>query len=483
MRRYFVRCYRYHALPEHRSAKHQVAVSPVEDFYRLGNEANGRGDFAVAAEHYRQALAVRPDWREAQHNLASVLYQLGQIDEALNLFRKAATGPDALFSVGMQAVIVPGSPSANNQTILETRWAWDRLITTDVQPLPRLRNRDRLRIGYFCSLFDRENYMKPVWPLIDHHDRSRFEVHLFSDTRLPSRDYHYTGDLKIQDCAAAIAAAQLDILVDLNAYSRWRRLPVYALRPAPVIVSWFNSYATTGMSSIDFLIGDHVVAPTRENEFYSEKILRVDGSYLTFQVTYLVPDVTPPPCLRNGYITFGCLAPLYKITPPVIAAWAEILRRVPTARLLLKNAAFDSASNRDYLLQQIGTDRVQLEGSANHFEFLESYGKIDIALDTFPYNGGTTTTEALWQGVPVITFYGDRWASRTSASILRAGNLNQFVANDLAGYIDLAVSITPEILNATRVSMRDHLRASPVCDVASFTRQMEELYATAAGLR
>jgi predicted O-linked N-acetylglucosamine transferase (SPINDLY family) len=469
----------------------------AQEFYSSGNEASGRGDFALAAEQYRRSLELSPDWHEAQHNLASVLYQLGQIDEALELFRTAAAGKDTPFSAGMQAVIIPGAPKANNEDILETREHWGCMITPYAVPAPPRRFRNAAapsRIGYMCSFFDRENYMKPVWALINRHDRNRFEIHLFSDTARErittgyqphaSDVFHYTGDLKIEPCAHAIRAAQLDLLIDLNAYSRWRRLPVYGLRPAPVIASWFNSYATTGVRAVDYLIGDETVAPAAEDCFYTEKILRLPGSYLTFELNYPVPDVALPPFRATGHITFGCLAPLYKITPPVIAAWSRILHAAPGTTLLLKNSALASSGNRNFVLRlfaQHGIDpwRLQLEGPADHYHFLEAYSRIDIALDTFPYNGGTTTTEALWQGVPVITFYGDRWASRTSASLLRAGNLKDFVAGDLDGYVEMAAhlaSTTPDCFPALRTSMREHLRASCVCDVNRFAREMERLY-------
>lgn len=470
-----------------------------EDFYAAGNQANARGDFAAALAQYRYALELAPGWPEAQHNLATALHQLGQNDEAFDLFRAAAKGSNGAFSCGMMAVIVPGCPRATNQSILETRQEWSRLITPQhsrTSTRAKRESRGPLRLGYMCSFFDRENYMKPVWPLINRHDRERFEVHLFSDSARDaigsgyqphsSDAFHYTGDLKIEACAAAIESAQLDVLVDLNAYSRWRRLPVYALHPAPVIASWFNSYATTGMSSIDYLIGDGVVVPPDEECYYSEKIARLPGSYLTFEVSYPVPDVVAAPCLMAGHVTFGSLAPLYKITPPVIAAWSRILHEASQSLLLLKNAALASAANREFVLhsfeeQGIARSRILLEGPEDHYRFLEAYARIDIVLDTFPYNGGTTTTESLWQGVPVIAFYGDRWASRTSASLLRAGDLGQFVAEDIDGYTRMAIDLandqaTPGMLTELRRSMRDRLRSSPVCDTDRFAREMERFY-------
>jgi len=204
--------------------------------------------------------------------------------------------------------------------------------------------------------------------------------------------------------ASQIEQAGIDLLVDLNGYSAMRRLSLAALRPAPVIAGWFNMYATTGMRCFDYLIGDDYVIPAAEEKFYCEKILRVPGSYLTFEVNYAVPAVAPPPCLKSGAITFGCLASQYKIPPEVVAAWCRILQQAPASRLMLKNAALGSAGTRKFvrgLFEEHGIPpgRLRLEGPSDHNEFLKMYDEVDVALDPFPYNGGTTTTEAIWQGV------------------------------------------------------------------------------------
>jgi predicted O-linked N-acetylglucosamine transferase (SPINDLY family) len=262
-----------------------------------------------------------------------------------------------------------------------------------------------------------------------------------------------------------------------------RRLPLFTLRPAPVVVGWFNMYATTGIPSYDYLIGDDVVIPPEEEKFYCERIVRVPGSYLTFEVSYPVPSVADPPCLANGRITFGCLASQYKITEEVIQAWGTILQRVPNSSLILKNGALVSPGTRQFVhglfeRHHVCPNRVRLDGPSDHYQFLETYGEIDIALDTFPYNGGTTTTEAIWQGVPVVTFSGDRWAARTSASILQAAALGELVGQGLEEYISLAISLadSPERLLDLRRNMRSQLRDSPVCDTQRFARNMERLY-------
>jgi predicted O-linked N-acetylglucosamine transferase (SPINDLY family) len=258
------------------------------------------------------------------------------------------------------------------------------------------------------------------------------------------------------------------------------------LRPAPVIIGWFNMYATTAIPCYDYLIGDRHVVRQGEEVHYSEHIARVGGSYLTFKVGYRVPDVAPPPCAASGHLTFGSLCSRYKISPEVIGAWSEILRRCPETRLLLRNAGLENETEREHFVTEferrgVSRSRLELLGRAPHFEFLETYSRIDLALDTFPYNGGTTTTEAIWQGVPVVAFDGATWASRTSATILREGGLGAWVADDLKGYSELAVRwgndpAAARKLAALRSSMRDRLSGSSACDTITFAREMESLY-------
>ena len=343
--------------------------------------------------------------------------------------------------------------------------------------------------------------MKPVWGLINHHDRDRFEIHLFSDGpqsaigpsyRSDPRDqFHDISAVANQALARLVQELQIDILIDLNGYSRPSRLPLFALRPAPVQVAWFNMFATSGLECFDYLLGDQHVIPHTEEGYYTEKVVRVQGSYLTFEVTYPVPDVSAPPCLIGGNLTFGCLAPQYKITTEVVKAWSRILVANSRSRLILKNVVLGQPAARDFvrgLFEGFGVpaDRVDLDGPAEHFTFLERYQDIDVALDTFPYNGGTTTMEALWQGVPVLTFAGDRWAARISTSLLSEAGLSEFVADDLEAYIAQAIALaddasTPARLAALRRTIRGRLRAASVCDVRSFARTVEKEYSRMRG--
>ena len=253
--------------------------------------------------------------------------------------------------------------------------------------------------------------------------------------------------------------------------------------PPTVTTTWAFYTATRDVSSYDYLIGDDIVIPPEEEKSYCEKIVRVPGSYLTFEVNYPVPMVADLPYLTKGAITFGCLASQYKITNEVIETWSTILQEVPNSSLILKNGALGSPGARQFVhglfeRNHISPERVRLDGPSEHYQFLETYGDIDIALDTFPYNGGTTTTEAIWRSVPVVTFSGDRWVSRTSASILQSAGLGELVGRGLEDYISLAIGLanSPDRLVDLRRNMRSRLGDSAVCDTQNFARNMERLY-------
>jgi tetratricopeptide (TPR) repeat protein len=473
-------------------------------WWGLGCAQATLADHAAASVSFRRLIGVRPDHGMARQNLGKSLFELGDVDGAIEAFRTAAKHvPAEAVCVPMTsiAVAIPGSPTIGNEGILEARRAWAArclpVTSADTIPRGRAANLSRpIRLGYVSGFFAKHNWMKPVWGLIGQHDHARFEIHLFSDgpepearhgyRNAPHVRFHLVTGLSNAELARFIKDQEIEILIDLNAFSLPSRLPLYALRPAPIQIAWFNMFATSGSSCFDLLVGDVHVIPPEEEVFYSEKIVRVPGSYLTFQVPYSVPEVGPAPCRAGAPFAFGCLAPQYKITTEVIAAWSRILTGSPGARLVLKNAMLGRPGTLDFVREQfarhsIGADRLVLEGPAEHFEFLGRYRDIDVALDTFPYNGGTTTMEALWQGVPVLSFAGDRWAARISASLLREAGLADFVAPNLEGFIEQAIALardldTPLRLDTLRHGMRARLGAASVCDIARFATNMEEIY-------
>ena len=469
-----------------------------------GRHALEAGRYADALEAFRHLVAARPEHAPSQHNLAKAYFGLGEIDCAIDHFRKSIHLDRHPDSLGALATIAPFDPRMNHAQVLRFREAWYGSLVerSKRRRLPRRRKLSPstiLRVGYVSSFFHCANWMKPVWGLINHHNPSRVEVHLFSDAprsavkhgclKDESVRLHDISHVDNEGAARLIAKNQIDVLVDLNGFSAVNRLSLFLRRPAPLLVAWFNIFATSGMRCFDVLIGDDWVIREGEERWYVEKVVKLPMSYLTFEVNYPVPEVQPPPCIRNGFITFGSLASLYKISPAVVSAWAAILRRCPGSRLVLRNAHLKYQHDREHALNRfvaygISGKRVTLLGPGKHYDFLKQYDSMDIALDPFPYNGGTTTIEAIWQGVPVLTFCGDRWIARTSASILCNAGLGQFVCKNLDGYIERAVSWglssqTPIELRDLRVDMRARLRRSLVYDCARFAEHMEEVYRSA----
>ena len=471
--------------------------------FRDGCDALKGKAFANAAACFRRVLERDPHCLDAKHNLGKALFELGQTEEAVGLFREAFACSRPDLAQAAVAVTIPGDPRGGHQDVLDARRMWAE------QWLPRPRGlnanarqaRDGpARIGYLSSFFACDNGMKPVWGVINRHDRSRFEIHLFSGApatniesgyRAHAKDrFHDISGLSNVAAAELIGDCAIEVLVDLDSFSALRRLPLIALRPAPVMIAWYGLYATSGMVAYDYLVGDAVVTRSGEEPFFCEKVVRMPGTYLAFEVGYPVPPVVEAPCVKSGTIAFGCLASQYKINDTVVEAWARILHAVPDSILVLRNSALTSADTRLFVhdlfaRRGINAGRVRLRGRAEHYEFLRTYDEIDIALDTFPFNGGTTTTEALWQGVPVVALYGDRWASRTSASLLYAAGLGDDVTHGLDGYVNRAVELGTQAqardqLVTQRRGMRAQLRASAACDTETLARNMECLYAATA---
>ncbi|HTU32908.1 MAG TPA: tetratricopeptide repeat protein [Candidatus Acidoferrum sp.] len=495
-----------------RAYRRALAIDPsiFQAWFGLGFARLSLRAFSEAIPCFERALALEPRDPDARLHLASALFHAGEIDAAIaRITRAANTNKLKRQALRKIATIIPGSPSLSNRDILDARRKWARIeeragrLSRASKPWKNpqsvkksVEKSAKIRIGYVSSFFQDRNWMKPVWGVINHHDRSAFEVHLFADRGNPNAQsgyhsnrsdrIHDVTNLSNDDVAARIRKARVEVLVDLNAYSAPQRLGIFMRRPARNIVGWFNSFATSGIRAFTHIIGDAEVIPPSEERFYTERVLRVAGSYLAFSVLYPVPRVVPPPCLRNGYLTFGCLAPQYKITPGVIDAFARILRGAPSARLLLKSSFLRDSANRAAVLEKfsrkgIRRERLRLEGPEEHYKFLKAYGRVDVALDTFPYNGGTTTMEALWQGVPVLAFSGDRWVGRISQSLLCAAGLREWVEPSLDAYIRRAVNLaqateTRCVLAGLRKRMRPTLSRSGACDSAQLCRGLEEHY-------
>ena len=330
-----------------------IAADPgnVAAWYGLGGARLRARAYGEASDALRHAVRLRPDHVGAWGLLAEVLFKLGEVEPAIDAYRRAAAEP-SMRAVAEEnlAIILPGSASAGNADVLAARRDYGWRLAAGVSPVDRPErppSGGKLRIGYVSAFFDSANWMKPVYGVINRHDRDRFEVHLVSLGGDPSAAAGYrdhaqdviwqAGSTDDETVARRLAAAGIDVLVDLNAYSAPKGLRLFLRRPAPVQIGWFNSFATSGLDCFDGIIGDAAVIPPAEEGFYSERVLRVPGTYLAFEVLYAVPDVAPPPCCSNGgRLTFGALASAYKLNDLTLGIWARILRSAPNSRLLVR---------------------------------------------------------------------------------------------------------------------------------------------------
>ena len=467
----------------------------------------GFGEASICQERKLWIKAVRL-WTELNtsfpnnpyvlHNLAKAWHELGETDTALSLMSESFELSGEMNTLSMLGVLAPHAGACSHEEILRIRTKLGgQLKLGEGNPTDNGcfgRKIGRVNIGYVSAFFHRRNWMKPVWALLNNHDREKFNIHLFADCPTDEivsesgympREQDTIYDVRKlgnRELAKLIGDCDIEVLIDLNGYSAIPRLGLWAAKPSPITIGWFNQYATSGMPGIEWLIGDDVVIYPEEERFYTERIIRLKQSYLTFQVAYATPDIEAT--ADDEPFTFGCLGSAYKITPEVRAAWIRLLGETNGTRLLVRNTLLGEECHRKWFLDfftnnGIDSERVMLLGPAEHQEFLRTYGRIDLALDTFPYNGGTTTMEALWQGVPQVCFNGDRWVSRTSATLLNSAGLNDFVGNNANEYVDISKKWSEPgqrgKLRKLRTEMRGRLEKSMVCDGAGLARNFEQI--------
>jgi predicted O-linked N-acetylglucosamine transferase (SPINDLY family) len=351
----------------------------------------------------------------------------------------------------------------------------------------------RLRIGFVSGDFHAHPVGYFLARVLEALDPTCFEVFCYSNsaivdamtTRLWEAAIGWQSIVGVPDDKAAAMIRQdgIDILVDLSGHTSLNRLPLFALRPAPVQVTWLGYFGTTGLSTIDYIIADRFVVPPGEEIYFSETVWRLPGCYLCYSPHSLDIPTGPFPALANGFVTFGCFNNRAKLTAETVAAWAAILQQMDGSRLFLKTKSLTDAGCRAVLQTQfsdhgIAAERLILEGSSPLAEALEAYHRVDIALDPFPFGGCTTTAETLWMGVPLVALQGTRWTGRMSQSILATMNLNDWVATDVEGYVATACRLAGDLPNLAglRSDLRRRLESSSFCDGPNFTRGLEKAY-------
>jgi protein O-GlcNAc transferase len=353
---------------------------------------------------------------------------------------------------------------------------------------------DKIRVAYIGSEFRRHSVSYFLLPNLKGVDKDAFEIYCYSDTeslddysqKLKQEIDHWRdiGKLGTQAVFGLIRADQIDILVDLNGYTGKTRMDVFARRAAPIQVSYLGYPNTSGLDAMTYRISDHWADPEGMTEnFHSETIIRLPNGFLCFEPDEdaLAPLESPP---SRDHVCFGSFNAFQKINEEVVGAWSKVMNQIEGSRILLKNGSLNDPFAREILLEWfekygVNKDRVSLYGytdsKAEHFKL---YDQIDLHLDTFPYNGTTTTCEALWQGVPTVSYTGEAHRARVGHSIMNQVGLGDFIAKDLNAYVELAVAKTSDIeaLRSLRSGMRARMQSSPLMDKERFSKELAEAY-------
>lgn len=507
-----------------------VALRPrfVEALVNLGSALLAQSRFADALDAFNRALELRPDNAGALTGVAQSLADQGRLSQAIAAYERAlAAAPEftsayvnlggalleaadpagavALYRAGLRRD--PGSPALRSNLLFAMQYdpdcaeadilresrAWEARCVPGAARVASTftghPDHPRLRVGLVSADFRAHPvgwFLRAVLPMLP---ADRFELHGYANQRggdrltdeianacVAWRSIHGVGD---DDVVRQIRADGIDILIDLSGHTSGNRLGVFARRAAPVQVSWLGYFATTGLTEMDVVLMDPMHTPPGAEAFFTERIERLHPVRFCYSAPPYAPEPAPlPPIAANGFVTFGGFHNAAKLNARVLDVWARILERTPHSRLVLRWKSFADLAMRDRLLapftaRGVAPGRVLFYGAEPHDTLLALYREIDIALDPFPFSGATTTCEALWMGVPVLTWAGERPVSRQSAAILYAIGHDELSADSVEDYVERAVRLAADrdALTAYRRALRDDMRRSPLCDPVHFARE------------
>lgn len=450
-----------------------------------------------AIEDFRRALAIDEDFPNARAYLAAALGESGQLDEAQLRYREAvARRPDDSAVHSALLFNMAFWPGITASDILAEARAWNarhaHALACESRPHENDRSPERrLRIGYVSGDFGSHVVSLFTIPLLQNHDHRAFEIFCYSSVgkpdRLTERTRGYADvfrDVSALDDAAlaeVIRRDRIDVLVDIAMHMTGRRLLVFARRPAPVQVCWLAYPGTTGLETIDYRVSDPFLdPPDADTGVYTEQTLRLPDSFWCYDPLTDACDVGPLPALTRGSVQFACLNHFRKVNEGVLRVWSEVLAAVPKSRLLLVTPPGSARDRVRSFFEKAGVvpDRIGFFERCGRLQYLRSYREIDICLDTFPYNGHTTSLDGLFMGVPTVTLQGDRVVGR--AGVCHALNLGlpELIATTPEEYVRIASSLAGDLerLSELRRTLQSRMQKSPLMDAPRFARHLESLY-------
>ncbi len=488
-------------------AAHAIQAT-AGSWYNMGVSLLNMHILDEAEQCFRKAVLFYPANQSisAMSNLASALYKQGKVVEALNYYKLAyELNPqdEMLHSNYLFVSNFVSHPDPTKLLLEHKKYAekFEAPVFTKTHEaklamsvLQRDPNR-RLRIGYLSPDFRQHSVAHFIEPVLAEHDQSKFELYAYY--------YHVTNDATTDRIRAVVphwrnivgqpddhvakmvGEDEIDIFVDLAGHAGLNRLKVFARKPAPVQVTWLGYPNTTGLSSMDYRITDALSDPPGKTEaFHTETLVRLPECFSCFKAPLETPDIGPLPAHACGHITFGSFNMFSKMTPDVLATWSRILLRVPNSKILIKYQGMDSQYMLDLIPNifyghGVAKERVEILGrDSSHAQHLSRYNSIDIALDPFPYNGTTTTCDALWMGVPVITLEGNTHVSRVGVSQLNNMGLQNLIGQNTDAYVEIAVGLANDLPRVAqlRATLRQRMASSPLNNVPRFTRFLESAY-------
>ena len=484
-------------------AAFRAAISSQPNFSsahnNLGASLAGQGKFVAAAKSYEKAVASDPKNYSAQVNLGVALLEQGDVRKAILVFESVLREDSENLSAAHNRLYAKVYCDDDPAAIVSQHADWGRAMPpTNPVRVDEQDSNKRLRIGYVSPDFRRHSVSFFVEPLLRGHCEQNVDVYCYSDSlrsddvtkRLKGLADHWRPIHGYDDRAVVemVRDDGIDILVDLAGHTTGNRLAVFASRAAPIQMTALGYPATTGLPAMDYRLCDEVTDPAPTAEAWStETLLRLSGGLHCFQPPDHPGICVDPPMMKNGFVTFGSFNKLAKVSPQTVEHWADVLTAVPNSRLFLKSKPLAEVETRGRVAQVfekhgISAERLELVGwVSGDKDHLEAYGKVDVALDTFPYNGTTTTCEALWMGVPVVTLAGKGHAARVGASILTQVGRREWIASDPSLYTRCVQKLVEDAnnLKVVRQSLRARMRESSLCDTRRYAESVEAAYRTA----
>ena len=481
----------------HDTLKHALELNPdypeAHNALGLNLEALGRKDDAMF--HYQKAVALKPDLADGWSNLGVNLTEQGRVEEAIGCLRESLVHrPSAAPIHSNLLLLLNYSSHLAPETVRDETFAWaDRFggDPPDRPPVPEPHAPDRpLKVGYVSADFRDHTVAGFIETLLWHHDRDRVEVYAYAQVtrpdatteRLRSLANHWRPVAALSDrqLAEQVRADNIDVLIDLSGHTAGNRLLTFAQRPAPVQATVFGYPGTTGLKAIDFRITDPVSDPPGATEHLSaEGLLRLPENAWVYAPPAGAPAVTPLPAANRKSFTFGCLNNPAKISDACLDTWVKLLSGTAGTRLVILGGQSQTGAKRlveRFVTAGVFRDRVEVVMRLKKAEYYEAYQLFDLTLDPFPYNGGVTTGDSLWMGVPVLTVEGATYHARQGTMVMRQLGLGEFVADSPAGLIRIAQAWTrrrPELAEI-RAGLRERMTAAPIADGPRYVRHLEE---------